>query len=141
MCSNSKAARRWHLAYTLLHNPDLLPRRKLALLLTRGMESEEDDDKPHACSREMMPVRSSKRRVVRDGWIDEQVDSYPINHVHSAPNNPELPELRIESGTRASHSQDVRGYGSMGVGLLNPSFDFEQDADAKCSNPKALSYI
>lgn len=36
--SNSKAARRWHLAYTLVKNPDLLSRRKLALLLTRGLE-------------------------------------------------------------------------------------------------------
>lgn len=44
LCSNSRAARRWHLAYTLLQNPDLLPRRKLTLLLTRGMESEDDDD-------------------------------------------------------------------------------------------------
>ncbi|XP_025077986.1 arylsulfatase B-like [Pomacea canaliculata] len=36
--SNSRAARRWHLAYTLVKNPDLLSRRKLALLLTRGLE-------------------------------------------------------------------------------------------------------
>ncbi|XP_076465781.1 stimulated by retinoic acid gene 6 protein-like [Babylonia areolata] len=41
--TNSRAARRWHLAYTLLKNPDLLPRRKLAMLLARSADDNDND--------------------------------------------------------------------------------------------------
>ena len=141
-CSNSKAARRWHLAYTLLHNPDLLPRRKLAILLTRGMESG-DDRKALPYSRvEMMPTRSSKRGIVRDGWTDNEDGSatkQAIGHSAARRYNPELPEVRIQGGTCAANTPDVEGYGSLlRVGVPNPSF---QIGDENSSNPGAPSYI
>jgi hypothetical protein len=67
VCSNSHAARRWHLAYTLLMNPDLLPKRKLALLLTRALEGSDDDNSCRPASDGKSPPSMPLRQVSGGG--------------------------------------------------------------------------
>jgi hypothetical protein len=70
VCSNSHAARRWHLAYTLLMNPDLLPKRKLAMLLTRGLETSDDDNNCRPAKDGKGPPSVPLRQVSEDGCDD-----------------------------------------------------------------------
>ncbi|KAK7116272.1 stimulated by retinoic acid gene 6 protein-like [Littorina saxatilis] len=96
LCSNSPAARRWHLAYTLLNNPDLLPRRKLALLLTRGMES--DDNADNSEKDATATFRYSKRKLaasIRRDSGDKELHKFSGSGGFGG--NDVLPEVKIIS--------------------------------------------